>query len=202
MQVVTYPYGPLGSNMYYAETSAGKILIDPSVYPKRLSKKEMPSKIDYILITHGHFDHIDAIDKWNKLFPFARIYISYDDLHCFKDPLYNCSIDFADPVTYDVHAFDIKDLNLPGLTVIRTPGHSKGGLCFLFEEGEDKVLFSGDTLFAGSVGRTDLTGGNTQEMIESLKKLRELDPSTQVYPGHGAKTSLESEFRYNPFFNF
>ena len=201
MELKIFPYGPLSSNMYLFNTDSGVFLIDPSVEPERLKESDLPQKLDYILITHGHFDHINAVDEWSKAYPDARVYISEGDIEALNDPESNGSSVFADLCKYNTKASLIEDLKLDGLKVINTPGHSKGSVCLLFEKEGQKLMFTGDTLFAGSCGRTDLKGGNESLMLASLKLLSKMDPDIRVYPGHGPASTIENELKHNPFFN-
>lgn len=200
MTVKTIPYGPLASNMYLLSIDSGCFLIDPSV-PYEHMGDDIPSKIDYILITHGHFDHIYAVDEWAGRFPQAKVYCSPKDFICFEDPSYNCSVDFFESVTYSTRPLDVNNLKLEGLTVLNTPGHSPGSVCFLFEQGEQKIMFTGDTLFAGSVGRSDLKGGDEKQLLSSVASLKTLNPDVIVYPGHGPSSTIKRELVINPFFN-
>ena len=201
MELKIFPYGPLSSNMYLLNTDSGVFLIDPSVYPDRLKDSDFPGKLDYILITHGHFDHINAVDEWSSRYPEAKVYISEADMEALTEPNANLSSSFAEHCRYSTQAEPIESLNIKGLTVINTPGHSKGCVCLLFEEGGTKVMFTGDTLFAGSCGRTDFRGSDEAQMLSSLKLLAGMESDIKVYPGHGPATTLENEHRYNPFFN-
>lgn len=200
MNLKCVPYGPLASNMYFLNTRSGSFIVDPSVDPDRLSKEQIPEKIDAILVTHAHFDHINAVDKWHELFPSAPIYVSSKDIEAFTNPMANGSMFFAEKCTYKAKVSDIAELKLDNLKVIETPGHSKGSVCLLFDEGEEKVMFTGDTLFAGSAGRTDLWGGSGKELKESFGKLKELDPDIMVFPGHGPSSTIGEELEVNPFF--
>jgi len=197
-----FPYGPLASNMYILSTDSGIFIVDPSVYPDRLKESDIPSKVDYILITHGHFDHINAVDEWSRMYPEAEVYISSDDMDALTDPEKNGSSYFAEKCNYETVPLSIDDLEFDGLTVIKTPGHSKGSVCFLFEIDGKKIMFTGDTLFAGSCGRTDLPGGNSAQIMSSLRLLSGLDPSIKVFPGHGPSSTIAIELASNPFFNF
>ncbi|MBR1797222.1 MAG: MBL fold metallo-hydrolase [Clostridiales bacterium] len=201
MTLKTFPRGPLSSNMYLLSTASGIFIIDPSVYPDKLSSEDMPDRVDYILITHGHFDHINAIDRWVSLFPDAEVYMASEDIPALTDPYKNGSDIFVESCSYDTSVRDINELSLDNLTVIKTPGHSKGSICFLMEEDGEKIMFTGDTLFAGSCGRTDLYGGSPEKMAESLKLLKEMDPDIEIYPGHGPSSTIKDERRFNPFFN-
>ncbi len=201
MTITCYPYGPLASNMYLIDTHSGCFIVDPSVSLDRISN-HIPESIDGILITHGHFDHINALDEWHGRFPKAGIYISPDDMEMLDSADKNGSMVFSVRCSYNSKASDIYGLKLDNLKVLRTPGHSKGSVCLLFEEGEERVLFTGDTLFAGSAGRTDLYGGSSRELMASLNSIKDLDPDTVVLPGHGPSSTVKEELRNNPFFNF
>ena len=202
MEIICLPYGPLASNMYLADTRSGCFIIDPSVYPDRIPEENMPVRLDAVLITHGHFDHINAVDKWAELYPEAKVYMSAEDFDMIKDPYKNGSSSFAEMCVYKTKVNDIDGINLDILKIIETPGHSKGSICLLFDEDGKKALFTGDTLFAGSVGRSDLYGGSEKELVESLKKLKTVDADVVVLPGHGPSSTMGRELKTNPFFNF
>ena len=87
------------------------------------------------------------------------------------------------------------------VTVYETPGHTMGSVCFLFETRENKYLFTGDTVFRGSVGRTDMPGGSAKTLMESIKRISKLDPSLEIFPGHGPESDIADEVRFNPFFS-
>lgn len=201
MNLNIIPYGPLSSNMYLLDTDSGIFLIDPSVYPERLKEEDLPERIDYIFMTHGHFDHVNALDKWCELYPDAKAYISSEDMSSLTDSETNCSSIFAEKCKYKTIPEDFEKLDLDFLKVLKTPGHTRGGVCLLFDVEGQKLLFTGDTLFAGSCGRSDLPGGNNSELMESLRMLSKLDADILVYPGHGPSTSIGNECRSNPFFN-
>lgn len=165
--------------------------------------KESGRKLSAILLTHGHFDHIDAIDELIKLCGGdIHIYASSKEKELLESAGLNCSSAVGNPVTVsaDVYVNDEDIINEAGLKfkVIETPGHTSGSVCFYIED--EDVLYSGDTLFEMSVGRTDLPTGNSHALMDSLRnRLLTLPDSVTVYPGHGAQTDIAFEKRNNPW---
>ena len=156
-----------------------------------------------ILLTHAHFDHIGAIPALQTAYPDLPFYANEPDHAMFGHPMNQFPPDYpsvAKPKGLKSlkSLKGLKDLKgLEGLEVIETPGHTPGGVCYHFKG--QKLLLSGDTLFAGSVGRTDLPGGDMATLMDSLKKLTALPDDTLVIPGHGPFTSIAAEKRGNPF---
>lgn len=205
MKVYTFPYGPLGANMYVVDVNGGYILIDPSVSPDKIINSgkfgdDFLSKVSAILITHAHFDHVLYVDIWaNKVS--CPIYISADDAEFLKDSDKNCSSHMMDDTVFYVKPSLLDDsvlINDYSIKVIRTPGHTPGSVCFLFEN--DKIMFSGDMLFAGAIGRCDLPLGDESLMFKSIELMKTLDDDILVYPGHGYYTKMQIEKERNPFF--
>ena len=157
-----------------------------------------------ILLTHAHFDHIGAIPALQAAFPDLPVYANEPDHAMFGHPMNQLPPDYP-PVAKPKGLRGLGGLRgLEGLEVIETPGHTPGGVCFLFNSSQPSqpsspLLLSGDTLFAGSVGRTDLPGGDMATLMDSLKKLTALPDDTLVIPGHGPFTSIAAERRGNPF---
>ncbi len=192
--------GQLENNMYLVADEASKkaVLIDASSNIPELIEAAKNYYVEYILLTHGHFDHIMGLSSLKQALN-AKAVISKDDL-VISDNINEFTRLFGlpdtTPPTYDLYVNDGDVLNVGGLEikVIHTPGHTEGGVCYLI----DGKLFSGDTLFRESVGRTDLFGGNFKKLSDSIKnKLFKLDEKIEVYPGHGEMTTIEHEKKYN-----
>ena len=150
-----------------------------------------------ILLTHAHFDHIGGIPDLQKAFPDLPVFVNGPDLAMFGHPMNQLPPDYPS-IGKPKGLRGLRGLgSLEGLEVIETPGHTPGGVCYFLAQ--EKLLLSGDTLFAGSVGRTDLPGGDMATLMNSLKKLTALPDDTLVIPGHGPMTSIAAEKRGNPF---
>ncbi len=195
--------GYLDENSYIitdSETGISAVL-DPDLM--RHSPKYIADNynVELILLTHCHFDHICSADKLRSLTG-AKILIHKDDAEGLLDE----NINLSEAVSGVKVSFSADKTLLDGekimlgkteIEVIHTPGHTKGSACFL----ADNVLLSGDTLFCGSVGRTDLPSGSFSDLMKSMERLKKLDSTLTVYPGHGSSTSLEDEFANNPYMN-
>jgi glyoxylase-like metal-dependent hydrolase (beta-lactamase superfamily II) len=199
------PVGPLGANCYIAGDEKEKtgIIIDPGGDAGKIISEigNLGLKIEKIVLTHGHGDHIGAANEL-KAATGAEIAIHGDDVAVMKDKsLYEMFWLDYNPVNQPdilLKDGDILEIGELKFKVIHTPGHSRGSICLLV----DGILFSGDTLFNGSIGRTDLArwGGDYNTIIKSIKtKLLTLDDDIIVYPGHGPKTAIGTERRGNPF---
>ena len=191
MIIKCFTAGQLENNMYLVidEKTKKAVLIDASAFIPEIiaSVKEFGVDVEYILLTHGHFDHIMGLTELKKALN-AKAVICHDDL-IISDNINEFTRLFGGlsesvPPTYEkfVKDGDIITVGDMQIKVIHTPGHTEGGVCYLIED----KLFSGDTLFRGSVGRTDLFGGSFEELLDSIKnKLFKLDDNITVYPGHG-----------------
>ena len=192
MKMITLPLGALETNCYvvYDEASRVCALIDPGAMPQvildTLSKNDLT--LQKILLTHAHFDHTGALRALHEKFPDVPIYVNAQD----TDETLNMS---RGNLVYTDTFLDGDEISMPPLTfrVLATPGHTRGSSCLICGD----TIFSGDTLFEGCCGRTDLPGGDGAQMLASLKRLAELPGDYHVLPGHGGDTTLERERRTN-----
>ena len=209
MEIKTFYFNPIRVCCYVAWDDSGEcVVIDPGCYGERelqrlkdfVEQKQL--KPVRILLTHGHFDHIlgleDVARTWN-----LDAWIHPDDRRLMVSSGQWCAelgLSFK-PFSGQLHGLsdgDILTFGQSSLRVIATPGHTPGGVCFFCEEAG--VLFSGDTLFAGSIGRTDTEGGDYDQLIGSIaRKILPLDGDVTVLPGHGPATSVGYERATNPF---
>lgn len=198
--------GMCATNTYYAYDEGRKegVIVDPAGDPVRIFEKV--EKLGFtpkaILITHGHFDHILAVEDVRQKYGIPA-YIGSTEEKVLHDPYMNLTEMFmGTPMTLDADVYlqDGEKFTVAGYKVkaIEVPGHTIGGMCYYFEE--EGILFSGDTLFCESVGRSDLPGGSGSALCKSIKeKLFVLPDDTRVYPGHMEFTTIGSEKQYNPF---
>jgi len=207
MKIQNFVLGMVGTNCYLVVNEEEKqcILIDPAVYSGEIAEQIRREGLDLraILLTHGHFDHIMGIDGFRKEFPEIPVYAHREEEALLKDASMNASLEFGRQYTFSgaVYAEDGDVLDLAGMQfrVIHTPGHTIGGCCYYLQE--EKVLFSGDTLFQESIGRTDFPTGNGGQLMRSIReKLFTLPEETAVYPGHMERTTIGDEKKYNPYF--
>ena len=199
IQVTTLPLGAYQTNCYIVYEENACVIIDPGYEPEIILEKvrALDLTVDAVLLTHGHFDHVGAVEAIVKETN-CKLWMAQSDYTQFKNPendfyypLHDC--DF----TQVCFCEDQEEIRAGGLTfaVYATPGHTRGSVCYACEDS----LFSGDTLFAGSCGRTDLPGGDWNTIVKSLKRLATLEKDYTVYPGHGPATTLTAEKKYNPY---
>lgn len=197
MQVKVLQVGPIGTNCYLLEDEKAHVaaVIDPGDEAGRILQviKDDGVDVKYILLTHGHYDHTTAVPELHQALPQAEIYIHKADANGAGSRLFPLAGQIPDLKFYDEG--DALTLGELTIQVLHTPGHSKGSVTLKVGD----VLFCGDTLFAGSCGRTDLTGGSYAEIMASLKKLGQLPGDYHVCPGHDVTSTLERERRSNPF---
>ena len=201
--------------MYIVTGPAGAFIVDPSVSPKKteefcsiqgLSTGE--SDVKGLLLTHGHHDHIKYIDEWMAAYPDANVFFSSNDKELLGNGFMNCSYMEGSETLYSFKFTNVAGMY--GMNIIKedgfeikvfeTPGHTMGSVCYLVSTGDEDMLFTGDTVFAGSVGRTDMPGGNSKELMNSVKRISKFPPELKIYPGHGPASSIGNEIRFNPFF--
>ena len=197
MKVKLLRVGPIGTNCYILEDDQTNLaaVIDPGDEPELIQEalEKEGVEVRYLLLTHGHYDHTTAVPALHRVYPQADIYIHQADANGAGSTLFPLTGEVDDLKLYDEG--DVIRLGDHEIQVLHTPGHSPGSVTLKVED----VLFTGDTLFAGSCGRTDLRGGSYEEIMQSLKRLGELKGDFHVCPGHEATSTLERERRSNPF---
>ncbi|MFH1855617.1 MAG: MBL fold metallo-hydrolase [Candidatus Omnitrophota bacterium] len=192
--------GPVFTNCYLFACAITKAcaVIDPGADSDLIKKRVVDLKLkpECVIITHGHFDHIGAVADFK-----LPVYAGVQDAECFSNTRKSLSFLIGEDRIFDkpdrlLKEKDVISVGNCVLEVIEVPGHTAGSICLL---GKD-ILFSGDALFADSIGRTDFPGGNHNLLVKMIKeKLFCLDDSIKVYPGHGANTTIGKEKRSNPF---
>ena len=198
MERLTIEVGSYGVNCTILSDEGRAWIVDPGQEGERivalLKKKGLEPAA--ILLTHAHFDHIGGIPAIQRAFPGTPVYVGDGDTVMFGHPFNQNPPDYP-PVPRPDGVRDVDTLDVPQIRVIHTPGHTPGGVCYYIPA--DGLLLSGDTLFAGSVGRTDFPGGSMAALVESLKALTGLPGETLVVPGHGPLTTIADEKRSNPY---
>ena len=197
--------GSVSTNCYLLKNkeTGEMLIIDPGDNAGKIEQKilEMQGKPIAILLTHGHFDHILAAEEIRKKYN-VPIYADQKEEKTLQDARINLTAYQGNGYTLkaDVYLTDLQVEELVGFSVqmIETPGHTVGSCCYYLKD--EDVLFSGDTVFCGSVGRTDFPGSSSAAIVNSLHRLLDALPDgTEVYPGHDVSTTIGYEKRYNPF---
>ena len=173
MNVDSIELGYLRENCYLLEKDSEYLLVDPGEDINKILEFIKNKNIIGILVTHHHFDHVDSLD------------VLVDKYH------------------YPVYSFDnlkegVKVIGKFNMEVIFTPGHTKDSVCYYFRD--DKIMITGDFLFAGTIGRWDLDGGSEEDMVNSIEKIKKYNDDIIIFPGHGDSSVLGDEKKYNPYF--
>jgi glyoxylase-like metal-dependent hydrolase (beta-lactamase superfamily II) len=205
MKIETIVVGPYEVNCYVASADSNEaVIIDPGADADDILNYLRTNRLKPLayLLTHGHADHIGALNKLLTAHPAPALMHAEDQRWAFTErnqipPFYPAQ--YPPPATLQ-GITDGEELLLAGIKfkVIATPGHTPGGVCFFVPDAQ--ALFCGDTLFQGTVGRTDLPGGDGRILAQSLKKLAALPPETHVFPGHGPETTIGEERHTNIYF--
>ena len=210
MILKTFVEPPIGNNNYLIidEETKDAALIDCSAVDDEINKtiKKYNANLRYILLTHGHFDHISGISYWQNNLSIVneseiKVLMHFDDMIQVRNvnrymPMFGMPEITIPRIDGFIKDGDIIKLGNIEIKVIHTPGHTQGGVCFY----TDGKLFSGDTIFRESVGRCDLEGGDFNQIVDSIKtKIFTLPPETQIFPGHGKFSTVEWEVEHNQF---
>ena len=200
-EIQRYVLGMVQVNTYVLWNDNHVLIIDPGSKSNKLQSvlDEAGAIVDGIFLTHAHFDHIGGVDAFAKKYN-APLYMNELDAPLLSDPRLNLSgydplvvltkPNFLMPGKQKIGTFEV--------TIYDAPGHSEG--CSMLEWGNN--LFSGDVLFQGSIGRTDFYTSSNTKMMQSLKRIKEMNPDLVVYPGHGEATTIKNELQWNPFLQY
>ena len=201
LKIHTFPLGDYMTNCYivHEENSKTCAVIDPGYEAKTILSvlDKLGLTLDAILLTHGHFDHVGAVEALVEATG-CKLWMSESDWSQFPSPIISHYFPLANCDFCEVQFCEDDEIIYAGgltFTAMHTPGHTTGSMCFICEN----HMFSGDTLFQGSCGRTDLPGGDWDTIHDSLQRLAELEGNYIVHPGHGMNTSLALERIYNPY---
>jgi hydroxyacylglutathione hydrolase len=198
MKLDVLPIGLYGENIYVLHENGHVLIVDPGKFAKEIMKYiKKDEVVDAILLTHGHEDHTGAVDDLVDIYK-CPVYMDLDD-YVLVDPKYAGSHGFDAPIYCEVKPYEphMKIGNFE-VDITKTPGHTKGSVVIHYRN----LLFTGDTLFAGSIGRTDLFGGDESEMKESLKKFVDMPHDWIILPGHGSRSTIKQELDTNMYIQY
>lgn len=209
--VYSFVVNEFATNCYvYKDVPSQKvIIIDPGGETKQIVNFLQRNNLSpqYIVLTHAHYDHIKSLEEILEYYP-IEVVLHEDELDIIFDNSKNLSLLFSTPVLHNpdrINWFKVKDGDVIScgeqkIKIIHTPGHTKGSMCLYIEQ--EGCLFTGDTLFCGSVGRTDFPTGDIEQLDDSLVKIFSLPEDTVFYPGHQQSCILKEEKLHNPFLKF
>ncbi len=202
MNIALIPLGGMGANCYVLSSGNEAAVVDPGEDCEAIRSFAATTKLDikYILLTHGHFDHIGGAAFMKETFPDAKVCIGKEDAKMLLSSWDSLGAMFGfdhPPVSADITLGEGDELTLGGETirVMHAPGHTPGGVIYLVGD----MALCGDTVFMGSIGRCDFPGSDIKQMAASLERVKALPPDTRLFPGHGEPTSVERELKFNPY---
>lgn len=182
MEIEKVVVGPLATNCYIVSEKNKALIIDPGGEPEKIFSILPTTNLTHIILTHAHPDHLGALSALKNEFPKAKFLLHKADLPILK----SLHLKVKPDGFLNEGKFPLPTTHYPLLSIIHTPGHSPGGICLRMKN----VLFTGDTLFANGIGRTDYPYANQKDLIESLEKLKKLPKNLKIYPGHGQSSTL------------
>ena len=191
MEITVFQLGSLGTNCYIVKDDKACAIVDPGASGEALADWLVQEGLQpaYVLLTHGHYDHVGGVEALRDRFAGLPVYVHEADTQLTPD------LSRGLQWTHFYGEGDVLTMGKLSFRVLHTPGHTPGSVCL--QSGD--ALFCGDTLFAGSCGRTDFPGGSWTEMLRSLRRLSKLEGNLQVLPGHGEPSTMEAERQYNPY---
>lgn len=201
--VKTFPVGSIATNcsLVYIDDEKLLLVIDPGADAAEIiaAAKSFPFETARILLTHAHVDHISACGEVAQALNVAKVEVAPADAEMYASPE-NCLFPYFPPAKDLPPAADFAPL--PCGKVLNLPGHTMGGSGFLFDDGKKQILIAGDTIFCGSIGRTDLPGGDYETLINSIKnEILTLPDEVEIISGHGGSTTVGFERKNNPYLN-
>ncbi len=206
MKIKRFALGTLWTNCYLVWNSDGDgFVVDPGGPAEEVENfiRENDIHLHWIILTHGHSDHIGGIPDLKNISE-NGVAVHYEDAEALSNANKNLSAMLGSTIELSAPDKELKDndvikVGTMTIKVIHTPGHTRGGICLFVTDADEQFLISGDTLFARSIGRSDLPGGDEDTLIESLQKLDGFPDKLRVFPGHGPETTIGAEKMYNPY---